>query len=81
MRAILGFGTLARKTQMPLYDYQCSRCSKEFEDLALDSHAQPACPQCSRNDQVARVRVARVTVGKKDVLRIPNIKAVRPPTK
>jgi len=66
---------------MPLYDYQCSRCSNEFEDIALDSDAQPPCPQCSQSDRVARVRVARVTVGKKDVLRIPNIKAVRPPTK
>ena len=31
---------------MPIYEYQCDDCSKEFEYLALSSNEVPDCPAC-----------------------------------
>ncbi|MEZ6097194.1 MAG: zinc ribbon domain-containing protein [Pirellulaceae bacterium] len=31
---------------MPIYEYQCNRCDKEFEQL-VRGDAQVACPHCS----------------------------------
>lgn len=31
---------------MPLYEFQCKSCGREFEDLVLGS-TRPACPSCS----------------------------------
>ena len=31
---------------MPLYEFQCKGCGREFEDLVLGS-ARPACPSCN----------------------------------
>ena len=30
---------------MPIYEYRCPDCSKEFEELVFGDE-QPACPQC-----------------------------------
>lgn len=32
---------------MPIYEYECLGCSKEFETLVRDSSPAPACPECS----------------------------------
>jgi putative FmdB family regulatory protein len=64
---------------MPLYEYECARCSKNFEEIVFSSDATPACPNCAEADQVARVAFGKVTVGKKEDLRPPFIKGVRPP--
>jgi len=32
---------------MPIYEYQCLNCSKEFEVLVRSSSPPPACPDCS----------------------------------
>jgi len=32
---------------MPIYEYQCLTCSKEFETLVRASSPAPACPACS----------------------------------
>ncbi|MFO7989899.1 MAG: FmdB family zinc ribbon protein [Thermodesulfobacteriota bacterium] len=34
---------------MPIYEYQCNACQKEFEALVLGSDT-PACPVCSSRD-------------------------------
>jgi putative FmdB family regulatory protein len=64
---------------MPLHDYVCARCSKEFEEIVYDATKTPACPGCAQSDEVARVPFGRVMVGKKEDLRPPFIKGVRPP--
>lgn len=65
---------------MPIYEYVCAGCSKSFEEIVLNSDARPACPSCDRSDAVARVPFGRVSVGKKENLRPPDIKSrTRPP--
>jgi putative FmdB family regulatory protein len=31
---------------MPIFEYQCKGCGKEFEALVLPTTAAPACPAC-----------------------------------
>jgi putative FmdB family regulatory protein len=64
---------------MPLYEYACARCSKNFEELVFEAAATPACPTCARCDEVTRVAFGKVSVGKKENLNPPFIKGVRPP--
>lgn len=60
---------------MPLYEFVCNRCSQSFEEIVSSgAAAAPACPKCARQDEVTRVHFARVSVGKKEDLRPPNIK-------
>jgi putative FmdB family regulatory protein len=36
---------------MPLYEYRCSKCNEEFEELvAVGSDETPPCPKCSSTD-------------------------------
>jgi putative FmdB family regulatory protein len=60
---------------MPLYDYACGRCSKQFEEIVRNEGATPACPTCAQSDEVARIPFSRVLVGKKEDLRPPDIKS------
>lgn len=64
---------------MPLYEYVCDQCSKEFEELVFDAAATPACPSCGRQEHVSRVLFARLTLTKKENLSPPFIKGTRPP--
>jgi putative FmdB family regulatory protein len=32
---------------MPIFEYQCASCGKEFEILVRNSSAAPKCPECS----------------------------------
>jgi putative FmdB family regulatory protein len=32
---------------MPIYEYQCLDCNKEFEKLVRSSAPAPVCPQCN----------------------------------
>ncbi len=31
---------------MPIYEFECEKCSHEFEELVMDSDEHPACPKC-----------------------------------
>ena len=64
---------------MPLYEYACARCSKNFEELVYDTNAKPACPECAQNDQVERILFAKLMVGRKENLSPPNIKGMIKP--
>ena len=64
---------------MPLYEYECGRCCKNFEELVSNAATTPECPTCAQHDQVARIPVARLTVAKKEDLRPPNIKSFTRP--
>ena len=37
---------------MPIYEYKCNRCGKEFEQLVFSSDREDdiACPSCGRKD-------------------------------
>jgi putative FmdB family regulatory protein len=63
---------------MPLYEYVCGRCAKQFEELVTnDAAATPDCPTCAKHDEVSRIRFGRVRVGRKEDDRPPNIKVPR----
>lgn len=34
---------------MPIYEYKCNTCDKEFETLVMGSH-KPECPECDSQD-------------------------------
>ena len=46
---------------MPLYEYVCRKCSREFEELVMGD-SQPTCPSCQSKD-LERV-LSVVAVGK-----------------
>jgi putative FmdB family regulatory protein len=46
---------------MPLYDFRCTACGHEFEDMIASSAAAPACPEC----KAASEKVPRVPLYKK----------------
>jgi putative FmdB family regulatory protein len=31
---------------MPIYEFQCSGCGRQFEELILGSRPRPVCPDC-----------------------------------
>jgi putative FmdB family regulatory protein len=64
---------------MPIYEYTCARCSKQFEEFVFTGAATPACPTCAQTDEVARIPFGKVMVGRKENLRPPFIKGTRPP--
>ena len=64
---------------MPLYEYVCGRCSKNFEEIVSKDAATPACPQCAQDDQVSRIAFAPLRIAKKEDLRPPNIKGMTKP--
>jgi putative FmdB family regulatory protein len=35
---------------MPIFEYQCAACGKEFEKLVRNSAVVPDCPACSSTD-------------------------------
>lgn len=65
---------------MPLYEYECGRCTKNFEELVSSAAATtPDCPGCGQSDEVARIQVAQLTIAKKENHRPPNIKSFTKP--
>ena len=63
---------------MPLYEYVCEGCGKEFEEMVSLNAAAPNCPSCAKADQVKRV-LSQLRLGKKENLNPPYIKGMRPP--
>ncbi|HSG75036.1 MAG TPA: zinc ribbon domain-containing protein [Burkholderiales bacterium] len=41
---------------MPIFEYGCRKCGREFETL-VRSNAAPACPQCSSTDLEKKLSV------------------------
>ena len=35
---------------MPIFEYQCRGCGREFELLLLPASPEPACPHCKSSD-------------------------------
>jgi putative FmdB family regulatory protein len=36
---------------MPLYEFRCTECENEFEDLLLVDEINPKCPECNSNTE------------------------------
>jgi putative FmdB family regulatory protein len=64
---------------MPMYEFRCTRCAKEFEEVVSTSDSKPACPECDKSDAIERVPFGKVSVGRKEDLRPRNIKGTTPP--
>lgn len=44
---------------MPIYEYQCSQCRKEFERLVFaGDDTKPVCPECHSRDVVKKMSAA-----------------------
>ena len=48
---------------MPIYEYQCSSCGKEFELLVRNSAVAPECPTCSGTDLRKKMSVPAAISG------------------
>jgi putative FmdB family regulatory protein len=49
---------------VPIYEYACRQCGRQFEDLVIGKAAAPACPGCSAGD-VERI-LSSISVGRSD---------------
>ncbi len=42
---------------MPIYEYSCSACEEDFEELVFSSTATVPCPECGSEDVARKVSV------------------------
>ncbi|HLE40306.1 MAG TPA: zinc ribbon domain-containing protein [Nitrospirota bacterium] len=47
---------------MPIYEYQCNKCSSSFEKLVFGSNPEVLCPQCGSKE--TRKCMSRFGMGK-----------------
>ncbi len=47
---------------MPIYEYQCNACSKEFEEIVM-REMTVACPQCGSGDTHKLISKCRFSMG------------------
>ncbi|MBC8278993.1 MAG: zinc ribbon domain-containing protein [FCB group bacterium] len=40
---------------MPIYEYECSNCGSDFEELVLSAEETPDCPVCESREVFKRV--------------------------
>lgn len=64
---------------MPLYEFACGRCAKNFEELVSVAASVPECPACGQCDEVTRIPIGQLTIMKKEDHRPPNIKSFTKP--
>lgn len=43
---------------MPIYEYTCSQCGHEFEELILNREKHPKCPQCQSRETAKKMSAA-----------------------
>ena len=48
---------------MPIYEYQCASCGKEFEVLVRSSSPAPACPACNGSELNKKLSAVAVISG------------------
>ena len=57
---------------MPMYDFYCSSCSCEFEDMVGPDEACPPCPNCGSTDTERLLSAANLKHGAKPFKVGPN---------
>ncbi len=48
---------------MPIYEYACAACGKEFEQLIRESSPAPECPDCQSTDLRKKVSAFAALTG------------------
>lgn len=48
---------------MPLFEYKCSDCSEEFEELVFDRDECPPCPKCGSENTGKLMSAVRSRTG------------------
>ena len=48
---------------MPIFEYKCSDCGKEFEELVFDRDECPPCPKCQSTNTGKLMSAVRSKVG------------------
>lgn len=48
---------------MPIYDYRCSECDEEFEQLVLPSSSEPSCPTCGGEELEKLISPCSISTG------------------
>jgi putative FmdB family regulatory protein len=57
-------GAVLRGVAMPLHEYECRSCGKQFEELvSLQDESAPACPSCGSLDTARLVSACAVRSG------------------
>jgi len=51
---------------VPVYEYVCRKCSRQFEELVFGD-TKPSCPGCQSNDLEKMMSVVAVGKGQPDV--------------
>ena len=46
---------------MPIFEYRCSTCGHQFEQLVLQSSPPPNCPSCRSEDLEKMISIASVS--------------------
>ena len=59
---------------MPIYEYSCTKCAKEFEALVRPGKGGPACPACGSTELERRLSLPSV---KSDTTRAKAMKAAK----
>lgn len=48
---------------MPIFEYKCSDCNEEFEELVFDRDECPACPKCGSENTGKLMSAVRSRTG------------------
>ena len=48
---------------MPIYEYRCRKCGKEFEELVRNDRETPPCPACRADDMEKMMSCCRFKTG------------------
>src|SRR5688572_21609747 len=49
------------RNAMPIYEYECKACGKQFEFLVLPQSSEPECPACHKKDLTQQVSLCAVS--------------------
>jgi putative FmdB family regulatory protein len=58
---------------MPIFEYQCASCGKEFEILVRSSSPAPKCPECSSTELRKKLSAfASISVSSSNQAQLPS---------
>ena len=52
---------------MPIYEYRCNDCGKEFEELILGNEENISCPECKSSKVTRLLSLCRSKVSGKEI--------------